>query len=70
MSTTQPDLADQIREAIKTSGKTYRELGRETGVNYTAIHRFASGGRANITVETADKLMRALGLRVTRGEDA
>ncbi len=58
------DLSSQLKAAIVASGLTYRELGERAGITHVQIVRFTSGARANITIATAGKLAKVLGLRL------
>ena len=57
-------LPDQLRAAIRKSGKTVYRVAQESGVSHPVILRFLSGER-DIRLETADKLAAALGLRLS-----
>ncbi|HKI36281.1 MAG TPA: helix-turn-helix transcriptional regulator [Gemmataceae bacterium] len=60
----QANLAEALREAIRASGKSAGQLAASSGVDKGIITRFLRGERS-ITVETADKLIAALGCAVT-----
>ncbi len=66
-------LVFQIREAIRASGRSLRDLENATGISRGQLSRFLRGQR-DLTLETAGKLFDALGLEVvskkprTRGE--
>jgi hypothetical protein len=60
----QTNLAETIRNAIRASGKSAGQLGASSCVDKAIITRFLRGERS-ITVETADKLLAALGCAVT-----
>ena len=62
---TQDDLAAQLKSAIQSSEISQRQLAEDSGVSYVTISRFVSGGRANITIDTAGRLASALGLRLS-----
>ncbi len=49
-------LADQLRRAIKASGKTVNAIAVEAGIPQPVLHRFAKGER-DLTLATADKLL-------------
>lgn len=61
MSTKQT-FADQIRAAAKRYGTPYA-LARDSGVNSAVVGRFLKGER-DVTLTTAEKLCRALGLEL------
>jgi plasmid maintenance system antidote protein VapI len=54
-------LADQLRKAIKDSGKTVNAVAVEAGIPQPVLHRFAAEER-DLTLDTADKLARYFGL--------
>jgi plasmid maintenance system antidote protein VapI len=54
-------IADQLKEAIRRSGKTPYQLSQESGVSQAVLSRFL-GGTRDITLGTADKLCETLGL--------
>ena len=56
-------LADQLRQAIRDSGKTQYMIAKDTGISQPMINRFTNGERG-ISLETADKLMEHLGLEL------
>ena len=56
-------LAAQLRKAIKASGLTQYRIAKDTGVPQPVVNRFVNGERS-ITLETADKLCRYLGLKL------
>ena len=51
----QPDLATQLRTALKATGLTRAELTRRSGLAYSQIHGFLAGTR-DITLGTASRL--------------
>lgn len=55
------DLAETLRHAILTSGKSHYELEHASGVGMPTIGRFVRRQRT-LTIETAAKLADALGL--------
>jgi len=59
-----PDLADQLRAAIRTSGKSSYQLRAETGVAIPRISAFLAGG--DMGLKNASKLAAALGIRLTK----
>lgn len=56
-------LSDEIRQAISDSGMTQTELAKAADVAGSVLSRFTRG-QQGITLETADRIVRALGLRV------
>jgi transcriptional regulator with XRE-family HTH domain len=70
MSTThehgRADLVAVIKEAIAASGLSLMELARRSGVSQPQLSRFMAGTRT-LTLESGEKLLKALGLRVVAG---
>jgi plasmid maintenance system antidote protein VapI len=66
---TRPDLAEQLREAIRASGLTMYRLSQESGVHRSQLSRFMVGQR-DLSLAMADKLCRVLGLSFTACEPA
>lgn len=62
-----PTLAEAIREAIRSSGQTVYAVAKAAGVSQPVLHRFVAGERG-LTLDTADKLCRYLGLRLVKAE--
>lgn len=56
-------ILDQLREAIRTSGRSRYVLARETGVSQTLLSRLMSGKRG-VSVETLELLAHELGYEV------
>ena len=54
-------VCDQLRSAIRQSGKTHYRIGKDAGIKPEIVTRFASGER-DITGRTFSKLAAALGL--------
>src|SRR5258708_1200170 len=63
-----PGLVERLREAIRDSGESLNHLGERAGVGRDRLSRFLRGERG-LTLDAAEKLCRALGLRLTRAED-
>lgn len=61
-------VTERLRRAIRESGKTYYQLGLESGVNQAVIARFDHGDR-DIRAVTLDKLCKYFGLFLTSKED-
>jgi transcriptional regulator with XRE-family HTH domain len=57
------DLAEVIRNALRASGKSAGQLAAASTVHKAVISRFLRGERS-VTVETAGKLLAALGCEV------
>lgn len=60
----EPGLVSELREAIRGSGQSLRDLGRACGVGGDRLSRFMRGER-DLTLGAAEKICRALGLRLT-----
>ncbi|MHB1038647.1 MAG: helix-turn-helix domain-containing protein [Pirellulales bacterium] len=58
-------LADDLKKAIQASGYSLYRVAQETTVDPTVLGRFMAGKRT-ITIETAGKLAKFLGLRLTK----
>lgn len=56
-------FADLIRETNTASGRTAYRLARDSGVNSAIVGRFLKGERG-VSLTTAEKLCRALGLEL------
>ena len=54
-------VCDQLRDAIRATGKTHYRIGKEAGIKPEIVSRFVSGER-DITGKTFAKLATALGL--------
>lgn len=61
--TTPKPIADQLREAIKASGRSFRDLAKAADLPHTSVTRFAQG--SGITLDSAEALAKALGIRLT-----
>jgi transcriptional regulator with XRE-family HTH domain len=60
-----PRLIDQLKEAIRGSGQTLRQLGRAAGVSADQISRFLRDHRT-LTLPAVAKLCQALDLQLVR----
>ena len=58
------DLAKTIRQAVRRDPRSMYGLARDAGVHYAALHRFVSGERPNIRIDTASKLCATLRLEL------
>ena len=61
-------LIAELRAAVRDSGLSLSELGRQSGVSQQQLSRFMSG--KTLTLVTAAKLFDHLGLKVVRSEPA
>ena len=60
-------LADELRAAIDDSGLTQYRIAKDTGISQPVINRFVNRER-EVSLETADKLLRYLGIELRRGK--
>src|SRR6476469_2737154 len=60
----EPGLIDQLKDAIRQSGRTLYRLSKESGIGHDRLSRFVRGERG-LSLEAADAIFRTLGLRVT-----
>jgi transcriptional regulator with XRE-family HTH domain len=58
---TMPSLEEQLKAAIRATGKTVTEVARAAGVTQPALCRFMNGTRS-IKLETVERLCLHLGL--------
>ena len=58
-----PEMALTIRKAFKRSGWTRAKLARESGVAYSAVHRFL-GAERDISLWTVQRLCDTLSLEL------
>jgi len=66
--TAEPTLAATILAAIGESGLSTYAVAKAAGVSQPVLHRFVTGERG-LTLDTAEKLCRFLGLRLVKGTD-
>jgi transcriptional regulator with XRE-family HTH domain len=57
-------VVQQLKDAIRNSGKTLTQLGDDSGVGADRLSRFVRGER-DLTGAAIEKICRALGLRLT-----
>lgn len=58
----QRDLAQQLRDAIRSSGRSQHELAKASGVNAGVISRFLGG--TDVLMGTAGRIAAVLGVRL------
>jgi transcriptional regulator with XRE-family HTH domain len=58
----------RVQDAIRKSGKTDRELGKESGIDPAQLWRLKQGQRT-LTLRSAEKLCRVLGLDLVTKEE-
>lgn len=56
-------LIDQLRQAVKGSGRSLNSLGRETGIAVSGLSRLMSG-ECGLGADNAEKLAEALGYEI------
>jgi plasmid maintenance system antidote protein VapI len=71
MSKTKPktkemSVTDQLLGMIDESGMTINAVAVAAGVPQSVLCRFMSGNRMNIRLDTADKLCRYFGVKLTK----
>jgi DNA-binding phage protein len=59
-------ISARLREAVRTSGRSMCATAREAGIDKASLSRFLSGERS-LTLESAERLAEALGLRLVAG---
>jgi len=59
-------LSEDLREAIRRSGKSVYQIAKAANVSQIVVSRFLSGER-DIRMETADRLAEALDLKLGTG---
>jgi transcriptional regulator with XRE-family HTH domain len=69
IETASQTFADLIRQAVHASGKSAYAIARQSGVAQAVLSRFMTGERG-ISLQTAEKFCRALGLELRRVEGA
>jgi GntR family transcriptional repressor for pyruvate dehydrogenase complex len=62
-ATTRPTLGETLRKAVQDSGDSIAAVARGAGIAQPVLHRFA-GGERDLTLDTADRLARFLGLEL------
>ena len=62
------NLIDQVRTAVRSSGRLQSDLSKATGISPTRLSRFLQG--EGLTMERFDALVRELGLELRSTEDA
>lgn len=58
-------ITDALKKAIADSGKSFRELERETGIIRQSLMRFMRGERS-LRLDIADKLANYFGLKLRK----
>ncbi len=57
-------MTQQLRKAIKASGRTRYALSKETGIHQSSLSRFIVSGRG-LKLANVDRLCAALGLHLS-----
>jgi transcriptional regulator with XRE-family HTH domain len=58
-----PGLREQLRDAIRATGESTTAFAKRAGVDQAQVQRFMTGSR-DIRLETAEKIVSALGLQL------
>ena len=58
------DLTTTIQRAVRRDSRSLYRVACDANVHYAALHRFMSGERPNIRIDTAEKLCRTLRLEL------
>jgi transcriptional regulator with XRE-family HTH domain len=58
-----PTLAEVIKSKMESSGLSQYRIAKDSGVSSGVLNRFMSGERT-VSLENADKLCKALGLKL------
>lgn len=66
---TAPTFSEQLRAAIEASEHSMLGLCRETGIDRAAMSRFVNG-KAGLRLETVDRIVEVLGLRLVSAPGA
>jgi transcriptional regulator with XRE-family HTH domain len=59
------DFLDQIRQAVKDSGKTRYRISKETGINQATLSRFVAG-KQGLSTKSLVALARFLNLTIAK----
>jgi DNA-binding phage protein len=59
-----PGLIEQLKQAIRTSGKTVYRISKDSGVGSDQLSRFLSGKRT-LELPAVERICRALNLQLT-----
>jgi transcriptional regulator with XRE-family HTH domain len=62
-----PGLVEQLRELVRSSGQTLIKLADLTGVDPSRLSRFLNA-RRGLSQEALDRIVRALNIRLVRGD--
>ena len=58
------DLTKTIRQAVRRDPRSMYRLAHDATVNYAALHKFMSGERPGIRIDTVSKLCATLRLEL------
>jgi transcriptional regulator with XRE-family HTH domain len=59
-------ISDQLREAIKTCGKTRYQISQESGIDEAALSKFMNE-KVGLSLPTIDKLCECIGAELVIG---
>lgn len=62
------NIGKEIREARKKQGMSSKELAEKVGVNERLVRYWETGER-QLSLENADKILKALGVSLTIGKE-
>ena len=60
-------MADQLRRAVRASGRSTSHLARDAGLDRRGLGKFLEGTNRECHVGTAEAIAEALGLKLTLG---
>jgi hypothetical protein len=60
-------VSQQLRRAVRQSGRTLYRVSKDSGLSYPALHRFAAG-KKGLSLDSLDRLCAYLGLRLVQEE--
>lgn len=63
----QPPISEQLKEAIRASGKSLYQIAKDTGIANPILYRFMSGQREP-SLGTIDRLCSYLGLELRKAK--
>jgi DNA-binding Xre family transcriptional regulator len=62
-------ISDQLRTTIENVDVTLYRVAKDAAVDWGTLQRFVDGRRANIRIDTVDKLCEYLGLELRPKKD-
>jgi hypothetical protein len=61
-------MAETLRKVIQDSGKPIAAIAKEAGIAQPVLHRFFTGERDNLRLDTVEKLARYFKLELRSGD--